>query len=140
MTKMKTKEQLIKEKEKIELQIKKLEEQEEFKSIIYKNKEFRIYKWENKPIKDLINKDFSSKIEGFRLAEFQKFNELIETKKIKLEVWKYYFVKHWNKLQHNKTYCLSRCYLYRLSSLISYDSGLSNSYVNGRVVLVRNLK
>jgi len=50
---MKTKEyskeykQLIKEKEKIELQIKELEqkkEQEEFKSIIYKNKEFKIYK------------------------------------------------------------------------------------------------
>ena len=119
-------------------EIKELEnkEQEEFESIIYNNKEFRIYKW-TKPISELVNKDFTSKIKGYRLSEFQEFNELIESKKIELEIYKFYFVKHWNKLQHNKTYCLSRCYLYRLSSLISYDSGLSNSYVNGRVVLVR---
>ena len=140
---MKTKEQLIKEKEKIELQIKKLEqkeEQEEYEKIIYKNKEFRIYKWEDKPIGDLINEDFSSKIKGYRLSEFQEFNELIENKKIELEVWKYYFVKHWNKLQHNETYCLSRCCLGRDSDLDSGYSDLSYSDGNVRVVLVKNLK
>ena len=119
-------------------EIKELEnkEQEEFESIIYNNKEFRIYKW-TKPISELVNKDFTSKIKGYRLSEFQEFNELIESKKIELEIYKFYFVKHWNKLQHNKTYCLSRCYLNRGSGLNSGNSDLSDSSDDGRVVLVR---
>jgi len=123
-------------------EIKELEENEqtEFKSIIYKNKEFRIYNWENKPISELVNKDFTSKIKGYRLSDFQKFNKLIENKEIELEVWKVYFTKHLNKLQHNKKYCLSGCYLGRYSNLGSGSSRLSDSYGNGRVVLVRNLK
>ena len=95
---MKTIKELIKEKEKIEKQILELETKEEdYNEVKHKGKTFRIYKWEDKPFKDLLN----NLPKGFRLAEFQEFNELIESG-FKLEIWKYYITKHFNKLQENK--------------------------------------
>lgn len=107
--------------------------EEDFETYIHNKKEFRIYKWTN-PIKDFIYP------KGFRMSEFQEFQELIESKKIKLEVWVSYFTKHFNKLQWNKEYCLSWCYLNGDSSLVSNYSDLAVSSDDGRVVCVRNLK
>ena len=132
------KEQLIKQREEIDKKIRELEnaENKEFEEITFKGKKFRIYKWENKPYNEIINKDFTCKFDKkLKLVEFNEFNELIEERKIKLKVWKYYITKHFNKLQWNKEYCLSRCCLNRDSNLYSGGSGLSGSNDYGGVVL-----
>ena len=131
---MKTKKELIKEKEKIEKQILELEtkeEEEDYNEVKHKGKTFRIYKWENKPFKDLL----SNLPKGFRLAEFQEFNKLIESG-FELEVWKEYITKHFNKLQENKEYCLSRVCLDSYGGLCCDDDILAGSDDDGRVVLV----
>ena len=139
---------LKQQKEKIEKEIKELENQEKLKleknnyeEIKFKNKLFRIYKWENKKFEDIINKDWSCKLDGsFRLVEFNEFNELVEEKKIKLEAWKVYIVKHFNKLQLNKNWCLSRVCLYSGGYLYAGIDNLANSDDYGRVVFVKELK
>jgi len=122
---------------KLKEEIKELEEEQEqdFKSIIYKNKEFRIYKWENKPIKDFVYP------KGFRLIEHSEFtnlfnNEIIDYPKKGRVV---YFTKHYSK-RKQKENILSRWYLDRNLCLSSDSSFLSGSNDVGRVVLVRNLK
>ena len=49
---------------------------EDFKTIKFKGKEIRIYKWENKPIKDFIYP------KGFELIEHSDFIELFDNKLI----------------------------------------------------------
>jgi hypothetical protein len=96
----------------------------------YHNKEIRIYKWENKPIKDFpIPK-------GFRIIEFNEFNELIEKKIIKLEVWISYFVKHWNKQMREKGF-MSGVYLSSSGYLFSDSYFIDYSYVSGWVVIIK---
>jgi hypothetical protein len=105
-----------------------------FQSIIYKGKEFRIYNWEDKPIKDFpIPK-------GFDFAEFSDFVELYDEKKIELEVWRYYHVKHFSKIQQTKEYGLSWLYLNRLLGLWSGNDDLAGSRSGGRVVVSREIK
>ena len=136
---MKTKEKLIKEKEEIEKQLKELEEKEklkDFKEIRFKNKIFKIYKWENKPHGDLIN----NLPKNERLATFQEFNKLIEEKVFEMELYKVYVTKHFNKLQWDKKYCLSRLCLNDDLGLYSDWSNLDDSGSDGRVVVVRDLK
>lgn len=137
---MKTISQLKQEIADREAKIKELEETEKlknFQEVTYKGKKFRIYKWENKPYSEIINKDFTCKFDKkLRLAEFQEFNELIENKLFKMKVWKSYITKHFNKLQWNKKYCLSRCCLGGDSVLYSGYSDLSGSIDDGRVVFV----
>ena len=100
-----------------------------FQEIIYKNKEFRIYKWEDKPIKDF-------KIpKGFDFANFQDFVELYDNNKVELEVWKYYYVKHFSKIQQTKEWCLSRLYLGGNLDLRSGGGNLASSNSDGRVVV-----
>ena len=135
---MKTKTQLIKEKEKIELQIKELEqkeEQEEFQLINYKNKEFRIYKWENKPVRDFVYP------KGFKLIEYSEFIDLFDNKIIDYpkENWEVYFTKHYSK-RKQKENILSGFYLNYIGILDVGDDNLASSDGNGRVVLVWNLK
>ena len=112
------------------------ETDEEYSEIKFNNKLFRIYIWENKPYGDLIN----NLPKGFRLSEFQEFNELIESKKIKLAKERYYIVKHFNKLQWNKEHYLSRLCLSKDLDIYLYIGCLGNSDDIGRVVLVKDLK
>ena len=107
---------------------------QDFQKIIYKNKEFRVYKWEGKSVRDFqIPK-------GFDFAEFNDFVELYDNKKIELEVWKYYYVKHFSKIQQTKEYCLSRLCLDGGLYLGSYDEYLGFSNSVGRVCVSRKLK
>ena len=108
---------------------------EDYQEVKHNSKIFRIYKWENKPLKDLIN----NLPKGFRLAEFQEFNDLIESG-FELEKWEYYYVKHFNKLQQEKEYCLSGVCLDRYGDLYSNVDDLEDSDGNGRVVLVKGDK
>jgi hypothetical protein len=134
---MKEKEQLIKEKEKIEQQLAEIEEAEksnDFKVIKFKDKEFRIYKWEDKKVKDFVYP------KGFRMAEFNEFVELYDNKKIVYSGnWEYFWVKHFSKLQQTKKYCLSRLCMSE-DDLGSYNDDLESSISRGRVVCVRDLK
>jgi hypothetical protein len=117
-----------------ELIIEEEEKAKDFQTINFKGKEFRIYKWENKPIKDFVYP------KGFRMAEFQELVDLIDNKKFEAEVWKSYYTKHWSKLQQNKEYCLSRAYLNYAGGWDSYYELLADSNGYGRVVVVRDLK
>ena len=108
-------------------------ETEDYQKIIYKNKEIRIYKWENKVLKDF------SMPKDFDWCEFQIFNELIENDLIKLEKPKDYFVKHFNQKQWNKEYCLSRVYVNRDGDLDVWADDLADSDGNGRVVIIKEL-
>jgi hypothetical protein len=107
---------------------------EDFQKIVYKNKEFRIYKWESKPIRDFKIPD------GFDFAEFNDFVELYDKKKIELEVWKDYYVKHFSKIQQKKESGLSWLCLYRDLNLWSGGDDLANSDSVGRVCVSRDLK
>lgn len=105
-----------------------------FKTIKFKNKEFRIYKWENKPVGDFIYP------KGFRMSEFQEFVELIDNGLIKYNSdWEYFWVKHFSKLQQKKKFCLSRLFL-DVHVLNSDNDDLLNSNRYGRIVCVRDLK
>ena len=108
----------------------------EYSEIKFNNKLFRIYIWENKLYGNLIN----NLPKGFRLSEFQEFNELIESKKIKLAKERYYIVKHFNKLQWNKEHYLSRLCLSKDLDIYLYIGCLEDFNDIGRVVLVRDLK
>ena len=120
---------LEKEGYKIEAPIK------DYQEIKHNNKIFRIYKWENKQIRDFVYP------KRFRMSEFQEFVDLIDSKKIELEVWKYYYVKHFSKLQWNKKWRFSRLCLDGDSDLSSsYVVGLSYSSGNGRVVCVKEVE
>ena len=134
---MKIKEQLIKQKEEIEKQIKELEEKEklkEFEEIKFKNKIFRIYKWEKKPFKDFVYP------KGFRLSEEREFIDLYDSG-FKVEEYPViYFTKNRSKLNIKNDWGLSGLYLNGSLNLGSGYGDLANSYVNGRVVIVRDLK
>ena len=104
---------------------------ENYTEIKFKNKTFGIYKWENKKIGDF------KYPKEFKMAEFQEFVDLIDSKKFKLEVLKNYFVKHFSKLQKNKKWCLSRVCLYSDGDLSSDSDDLRYSDVDGRVVCVK---
>lgn len=118
---------------KLEAEIKE-EENKDFRKIIYKNKEFRIYKWENKVLKDF------PMPKGFDWCEFNDFIELYDKEKINMEVWKDYFVKHYSKLQQKEEYYLARVCLYRDLGLGSSSEYLGYSSADGRVVISRSLK
>lgn len=104
-----------------------------YKTYKHNGKEFRVYIWENKPVSDFIYP------KGFRMAEFQEFVDLYDSGKIELEFWKYYFVKHFSKLQQNKEYCLSGLFLDWCSGLFSVNGDLAYSDDDGRVVLCKDV-
>lgn len=95
--------------------------------------DFRIYKWENKPVKDFLD----NMPKGFRLATFNEFNELIESKKYKLKIWHYYWVQHWNERQREMGR-LSAVFLYNFGNLNSYNNNLDYSNDSGRVVVIKD--
>ena len=129
---MKTIKQIENEIVKLQKQKEELLEKEnkDYQEIKFKKKIFRIYKWENKPIKDF------KYPKGFKMSEFQEFNELIESG-FKLELWKYYIVKNFNKLQWDKKWSLSRVYLYRYGGFYATYDVLADSDDFGRVVCVK---
>ena len=135
---MKTKQEQLAEAEevvsKLKIEIEKERLKQDFQKIVYKNKEFRIYKWESKPIRDFqIPKDFD-------FAKFNDFVDLYDNKKIELEVWKYYYVKHFSKIQQTEDYGLSWLYLGGSLYLRSGDVSLGYSSSVGRVCVSRKLK
>ena len=104
-------------------------------TIKYKNKEFRIYRWESKPFRDF-------KIpKGFKLAEHKDFIELFDNKLINYpkKDWEIYFVKHYSKRKQKEGY-ISRLFLDGLSDLGSGDEDLASSYDGGRVVVSRRIE
>ena len=105
-----------------------------YKTYKHKGKEFRVYIWENKKIKDF------KYPKSFRMAKFQEFVDLYDSGKIELEVWKYYYVKHFSKIQQTKEYCLSWLYLGRFSDLSSGIVDLAYSDGSGRVCIVKENK
>lgn len=103
-----------------------------YKTIKFKNKEYRIYKWENKPFNEF-------KIpKGFRLCKFQEFIELFDNKLINYPKisWDSYFLEHYSKRKKEEGYIM-RAYLYWVSYLDSGDSVLDDSSDSGRVVVVK---
>lgn len=104
-------------------------ELEDYKIIKEGKKEFRIYKWEDKPFNEF-------KIpKGFRICEFQEVNKLIEDKLIKYSGdWEVFFTKHFNKMYQKKG--ISRLYLVE-NVLYSINDYLTNSNFDGRVVVVK---
>ena len=105
---------------------------EDFETINFNDKEFRIYKWEDKEIGDF------NIPEGFKLAKHSQFIELFDNKLIVYpkESYLYYFVEHYSKLKTEEGY-LSGCYLGRGSDLNSGGSDLAFSRDSGRVVVVK---
>ena len=88
----------------------------------------KIIKWEDKPFKDF------KMPEGYRLAEFFEFCELINSEKIKPERWELFITK--NPLK-NKVYLLFRAYLNFHGDWCAYDGDLSFSDGYGRVVIIK---
>ena len=132
---MKTKNELIAEKEEIEKQIQKIENQEKMKDFVEfesEGKKFKIYKWEDKPFGELIK----NLPENEKLSTFQEFNEAVENLIFVMETGKYYITKHWNKLQWKKEYCLSGLFLSRYLNLNSDYEYLEYSNDYGRVVVI----
>lgn len=102
----------------------------EHKTIKHKGKDYRIYTWENKPIGDL-------KVEGFEIAEFEDFMEIVNKGKFELELHKTYFVKHFYK---KSMFPLSWVYLSGGGYVGARDGHLSASDDGGRVVMVKTYR
>lgn len=92
----------------------------------------RIYKWEDKPVKDFqIPK-------GFRMIEEREFIDLYDNDKIELEKYHViYFTKNRSKKNIKNGWGLSRLYLNRGLDLVSYYDDLADSDDDGRVVVVK---
>ena len=106
----------------------------DYQTIVYKNKEFRIYKWESKPFRDF------PMPKGFDWCEYIDFVELINEKKIELEKYPVeYIVKNQFKT-NTKDYPVSRVCLNGNSNLNSNNWVLDNSNGDGRVVVSRAIK
>jgi len=105
---------------------------EDFETINFNDKEFRIYKWEDKEIGDF------NIPEGFKLAKHSQFIELFDNKLIVYPKESYldYFVEHYSKRKTEEGY-LSSCSLNWGSGLVSDDSDLAVSVDDGRVVVVK---
>jgi len=120
-----------KKKELLELETKFKEQKETqvYQEIKYKNKIFRIYVWEDKKIRDF------PMPKGFDFAKFNDFIELYNNDKVELEVWKYYYLKHFSTKQQTKDYCLSGLCLGGNLSLSSSYCDLDGSSSNGGIVV-----
>lgn len=98
-------------------------------------KEFRIYKWEDKPFKD-----FKMPNE-FSFAEHSDFIYLYDNNLIELERFPVaYFIKNWSERNIKNGWELSRVYLDGNGILGSYNDGLEDSIVAGRVVVSKEIK
>ena len=128
------KQELKIEIEKLQKQLKQLENKENKEYIEIKckklNKTFRIYKWENKKIKDF------PMPKGFELAEFNDFNYLYDNNLFEVENYPIeYFVKNWSKKNIKNGW--GACGLGRYWDGY-WDAGwvgLVSSYAVGRVVI-----
>jgi len=129
----KTKKQLQAEIEKLQKQIKELEDKDFIEIKCKKlNKTFRIYKWENKPFKDF------PMPKGFNWAKYSDFvylydNDLIELEKYLVE----YYVENYSKKNIKNGYDLSRLFVYGDGGLYSEVVVLADSGDYSRVVVVK---
>lgn len=123
-------------KEKLKLEENKRFIDKNFIQIICKElkKEFRIYKWENKPFKDFpIPKDF-------KWCKYSDFIYLYDNDLFKIEKYPSVYITE-NKSNKNikKGFGVSRLFLGRLLVLFSSDKVLAGSADVGRVVVERKL-
>lgn len=137
-TKMKI-QQIDKQIEKLNQQKAKLlaqqetEQNQDFIKLNYKNKEFRIYEWENKPFKDF------PMPQGFNFADASLVDELVNKEIFQPEQYKWYvFKQRYPKI--NKDYGLSRLYLDRVLDLGSSGEDLGDWNSDGRVIVMRSQK
>lgn len=109
------------------------EKTQEVQKIIYNDKEFRIYIWKKRQLKDFpMPKEFD-------FAKYLDFVELVNKKKLIGEVWKDYFTK--TSFKHNKYWIFAKTCFFKSGDWCSSDnSGLSDSSENGRVVVSRRIK
>jgi len=97
-------------------------------------KEFRIYKWENKPFK------YFPMPKKFDWCEYSDFIYLYDNDLIELEIYPvYYFTKNQSKKNIKNGWNLSRLYLGRDSYLVSSYDSLASSSSYGRVCICRKL-
>ena len=101
----------------------------EYQEIKYKDKTYRIYKWENKSLKDF------PMPKGFNWCPYMDFVELINKRIIELENYPVDYVTEQQFEINKKDFPLSRFYLNRDSLLYSNNWDLDGSSDNGRVVL-----
>ena len=101
---------------------------ENFQKIVYEGKNYRIYKWENKPFKDFVCP------EGFRWADYKEFSELVNNTKFEWEKYPVYYYS--TNLIKNNYWALARAYLDDDGDWFSDDSQLAGSNDCGRVVVV----
>ena len=123
--------QLAKQQEiikRLKEQIEKEKIEQDFQIIKYKGKEYRIYKWEDKPIKDFVCP------KGFEMAGALDLIELINEKKLIGELGCSYFAK---KLFEKGYWDLFGAYLYRGGGWCASDGNLADSDDDGRVVLMK---
>ena len=102
------------------------------REIKFGKKVFKIYKWENKRIRDF-------KIpKGWDFAKYQDVIDLFDNKIIDYpkEGFREYFCKHYSK-RKQKEKLMSGFFLGRYSNLNSNDRNLENSDDYGRVVIVK---
>ena len=127
---MKDLQKSIKDKEKqiktLQRDIEELKEESYCQEIEFKDKIFRIYKWENKPVRDFKYPD------GFRMAEFQEFVDLIDNNKVDLGD-NVYFVKHFFKKYDGKKVSA----LCRVKGLVARYWNLADVFGAGSIVCVK---
>jgi hypothetical protein len=105
---------------------------EEFKKIVYKGKNYRIYKWEKKPFKDFVCP------KGFRGVDYKEFSDLVNNTKFN---WEQYPVSYYStNLIKNNYWELARACLSYDGSWSSYDVLLAGSNGYCRVVVVEGEK
>jgi hypothetical protein len=105
---------------------------EEFQKIVYKEKNYRIYKWEKKPFKDFVCP------KGFRGVDYKEFSDLVNNTKFN---WEQYPVSYYStNLIKNNYWELTRAYLNDDGDWGSINGHLAGSDDCGRVVVVEGEK
>jgi len=130
---MKTKQQIQEKINKLQNQLKEIEEKEklkDFKSYKVNDREIRIYKWENKPMKGFVMP------KGFNWCDYKTFIDLINQEELEKYPIYFYMRNPINDAIKNG-YSLLRCYLGSVSNLNSINEDFAYSYGNGRVVVIR---
>ena len=127
-----TKQQIQEKINKLQNQLKEIEETEklkDFKDYKVNGREIRIYKWENKPMKDFVMP------KCFDWCDYKMFIDLVNQEELK-KYPIYYYMKNPIKKAIENSYPLLGCYLGRGSGLNSDSEDFADSYSDCRVVVM----